>query len=59
MCERDIDQSPLTCASTGDWADNPGMCPDWELNQRLFAVQDDAQSMEPCQLGLHFIGLDL
>ena len=22
--------------TTGDMADNPGMCPDWELNQRPF-----------------------
>ena len=24
---------------TGDLACNPGMCPDWESNQRLFGLQ--------------------
>ena len=37
---------------TGDLAHNPGMCPDWEWNQRPFGSQDDAQSTEPHQPGL-------
>ena len=36
---------------TGDLAHNPGMCSDWELNQRPFASQSCAQSTEPCQPG--------
>ena len=31
---------------TGDLAHNPGMCPDWELNQRPFGLQACAQSTE-------------
>ena len=30
-----------------DLAHNPGMCPDWELNQRPFALQFSSQSTEP------------
>ena len=30
----------------GDLACNPGMCPDWELNWRLFGSQAGAQSTE-------------
>ena len=37
---------------SGDLACNPGMCPNWELNQRLFGLQVVAQSTEPCHLGL-------
>ena len=40
---------------TGDLACNPGMCPDWESNQRPFGLQDGAQSTEPRQPGLNFI----
>ena len=29
------------------------MCPDQELNQRPFALQDDAQPVEPLQSGLN------
>ena len=32
---------------TGNLAHNPGMCPDWELNQRPFSLQVSAQSTEP------------
>ena len=32
----------------GDLACNPGMCPDWELNQRPFGLHASAQST-----GLH------
>ena len=37
---------------TGDLACNPGLCPDWELNQRPFGSQAGAQSTEPHQPGL-------
>ena len=39
---------------TGDQACNPGMCPDWELNQRPFGSQAGAQSTELLQAGLEF-----
>ena len=35
----------------GDLACNPGMCPDWELNQPPFGLQINAQSIEPHQAG--------
>ena len=55
--ERNIDRLPPVHAPTrdwnpGDWAHNPGMCPDWELNPRLFGLQDNAQPTEPHQPGL-------
>ena len=31
---------------TGDLACNLGMCPDWELNWRLFGLQAHAQSTD-------------
>ena len=34
---------------TEDLALNPGMGPDWELNQRPFGSQDGTQSTEPHQ----------
>ena len=34
-------------ASTGDLAHNPGMCPDWESNQRPYGSHTDAQPTEP------------
>ena len=37
---------------TGDLACNPGMCPDCQLNQRLFGLQAGTQSTEPHQPGL-------
>ena len=37
---------------TGDLACNPGMCPDWESNQRPFNSQAGAQSTELHQQGL-------
>ena len=40
---------------TGDLAHNPGMCPDWELNQRPFGSQPHAQSTEPHQPGPRII----
>ena len=42
-----------SCAPpTKDLACNPGMCPDWESNQRLFGLQAHTQSTELCQPGL-------
>ena len=37
---------------TGDLARNPGMCPDWELNQCLFGPQVGTHSTEPYHPGL-------
>ena len=37
--------------ATGDLAHNPGICPDWELNQRPFGSASGAQSTEPHQPG--------
>ena len=37
---------------TGDLAHNPGMCPDWKLNQRPFGSRACTQSTEPHQAGL-------
>ena len=37
---------------SGDLAHNPGMCPDWESNQRLIDLQAGAESTEPQQPGL-------
>ena len=36
---------------TGDLAHNPGMCPDWESNQRPFGSQAGAQSTKQHQPG--------
>ena len=48
--ERNIDvqkthqlAASLMCL-TGDLALNPGMCPDWELNQQPFSSQAGSQS---------------
>ena len=35
----------------GDLAHNPGVCPDWESNQRPFGSQAGTQSSEPHQSG--------
>ena len=37
---------------TEDLACNPGMCPNWELNQWPFSLQDNTQHTEPHQSGL-------
>ena len=37
--------------STEDLALIPGMCPDWESNQRLFGFQAGTQSTDPHQPG--------
>ena len=36
---------------TGNPAYNPGMCPDWELNQQPFGSQAGTQSTKPYQPG--------
>ena len=38
-------------APAEDLACNPGMCPDWESNQRPFGSQASTQSTEPHQPG--------
>ena len=54
--EREGEKHPWVVASpeppTGDLAPNPGVCPDWESNQLLSDLQDDAQPTEPHQAGL-------
>ena len=40
---------------TGDLACNPGMCPDWELNQQPFGLQAGTQSTEPHHQGNIYI----
>ena len=40
---------------TADPACNPGMCPDWESNQRPFGLQASAQSTEPHEPGLFLL----
>ena len=44
---------------TGDLACNPGMCPDWELNQQPFGSQAGAQSIEQPSQDLFLIFLIL
>ena len=34
----------LMCLFTGDPAHNPGICPDWESNERCLASQAGTQS---------------
>ena len=43
---------PLTGDLACNLARNPGMCPDWELNQRPLGSQACTQSTEPHQSGL-------
>ena len=54
--EREKHQSAVTSClpPSGDRAPNPGMCPDWESNQRPFASQAGTQSTEPQQPGPMF-----
>ena len=49
---RDIDWLLLVGTRTRDRSHNPGMCPDWELNQRPFGLRSNTQPIEPHQLGL-------
>ena len=50
--ERDPLIGCLLHTPAADLAFNPGMCPDWELNQRSFDSQAGMQSTEPHQLGI-------
>ena len=47
--EREGEEHQFVVAShappTGDLVHNPGMCPDWELNQQPFGSQAHAQSL--------------
>ena len=38
---------PFICPSIGDLALNPGMCPDWESNQRPFSSQSVLNPLSP------------
>ena len=49
--ERNINVFASHVPQTGDPACNPGMCPDWESNQRPFGSQAYAQSTELHQPG--------
>ena len=51
--EREVEKHQLH-ASNWDPARNPGMCSDWEWNQRPFGLQADPQSTEPHQPGQKF-----
>ena len=51
QCARETSIGCLSCIPTGDLAHNPGMCPDWESNQRLFGSQVITRSTEPHQPG--------
>ena len=58
--ERNIDvrEKVASCApATGDLSCHPGTCLDWESNQRLFGLQDNAQPTEPHQSGCRCIFL--
>ena len=41
----------------GDLAYNPGLCPDWELNQQPFGSQASTKSTEPYKPGPNAIFL--
>ena len=47
-------ETSMVTSRIGDLTQNPGMCPDWELNQRPFSLQASTQSTEPHQPGLWF-----
>ena len=44
---------PLENLPTWDPVHDPGMCPDWKLNQPPFGLQSATQSTEPHQPGLN------
>ena len=46
---------PLTCPLLGGLAQNPGLCPNWELNLQPFSLQASAQSIEPYQPGIPYL----
>ena len=43
---------------TANLACNPGMCPDWKLNQQHFGSQVSTQSTEPHQPGRDYFSYD-
>ena len=45
-----VDACPMPL--TGNLTHNPGMCPDWELNQQPFGSRVSTQYIEPHQPGL-------
>ena len=49
--ERNISMWLPLVPPTGDLAHNPGMCPDWELNQDPLVQQASTQFTEPHQPG--------
>ena len=51
--------SCLSRAPCWDLAHSPGMCPDWESNQRRFGSQASTQSTEPHQPGLKLFYYDV
>ena len=51
ICERNTDRLPLAGAQPRDLACNPGMCHDWELNQRPFGSKSTSECIEPHQPG--------
>ena len=53
--ERERNISASHAPPIGDLAHNPGVCPDWDPNWRLFDLQAGAQSTEPHQSELFFL----
>ena len=39
--ERNIDWLPPICTPTGNWTQNPGKCPDQEIQPATFRCVDD------------------
>lgn len=52
-----MDRLPLAHIPTGDQAQNVGMCPNWESNQRTFGAQDNVQLSEPHWPGQGWLAL--
>ena len=52
VIEKEKETNITVWLPTGDLAHNPGMCPDWEMNQQPFCLQAGTQSTEPHQPGL-------
>ena len=50
-CERYTNLLPIEYPQLGSPTCNPGMCPDWELNQQPVSSQAGPQSNDPHQLG--------
>ena len=59
QCERNIHQSLLVRAMTGDGTLNPGTCPDQKWNRGPFALQDGTQPTEPHWSGLSYIFINV